>query len=66
MEDFEQFDDKEKKSEDEAIKETAASKAEKDDSSDDDYEKICYVCRRPESRAGAMIEMPGGMCLCHD
>ena len=21
----------------------------------DDYEKICFVCRRPESRAGKMI-----------
>lgn len=35
---------------------------------DDDYtyEKICYVCRRPESKAGTMITMPGNMCLCHD
>ena len=31
-----------------------------------EYEKICYVCRRPESKAGSMIMMPGGMCLCHD
>lgn len=22
------------------------------DKKDDDYEKICYVCRRPESKAG--------------
>lgn len=33
---------------------------------DDDYEKICYVCRRPESKAGTMITMPGGMNFCHD
>lgn len=32
----------------------------------DDYEKICYVCRRPESKAGKMISMPGNMYLCHD
>ena len=65
MEDIEQFDDKEDIKE--GLKETAASEVEKDDgSSDDEYEKICYVCRRPESKAGAMIEMPGGMCLCHD
>ena len=24
------------------------------------------MCRRPESKAGPMISMPGGMCLCHD
>ncbi|MFR4438611.1 MAG: ATP-dependent Clp protease ATP-binding subunit ClpX [Hungatella sp.] len=32
---------------------------------EDEYEKICYVCRRPERKAGEMISMPGGMCLCH-
>ena len=39
-------------------------KNKKDDK--DSYEKICYMCRRPESKAGPMISMPGGMCLCHD
>ena len=29
------------------------------------FEKICYVCRRPESKAGPMISMPGGMNFCH-
>ena len=33
---------------------------------EDKYEKICYLCRRPESKAGPMITMPCGMCLCRD
>ena len=33
---------------------------------EDEYEKICYVCRRPESKAGKMIDMPGGICVCTD
>lgn len=33
---------------------------------DEHYEKVCYMCRRPESKAGPMISMPGGMNLCHD
>lgn len=33
---------------------------------EDEYEKICYVCRRPESKAGKMIDMPGGICVCAD
>ena len=37
-----------------------------DNKNNDNYEKICYMCRRPESKAGPMISMPGGMCLCHD
>lgn len=37
-----------------------------DKSNEDEYEKICYVCRRPESKAGTMIDMPGGICVCAD
>ena len=33
------------------------------DNKEDDYEKICYVCRRPESKAGKMIDMPGKRAL---
>ncbi len=33
---------------------------------EDRYEKICYMCRRPESKAGSMITMPGNLCLCND
>ncbi|MCR5737512.1 MAG: ATP-dependent Clp protease ATP-binding subunit ClpX [Eubacterium sp.] len=36
------------------------------DTDDDEYEKICYVCRRPESKTGKMVNMPGGLCVCAD
>ncbi len=29
-------------------------------------ERFCMMCRRPESKAGRLIEMPGGMCICRD
>ena len=32
----------------------------------DEYEKICFVCRRPESRAGKMIVMPNNIYICQD
>ena len=32
----------------------------------DEYEKICYICRRPESRAGKMVIMPGNLQVCPD
>lgn len=35
-------------------------------SNNDEYEKICYICRRPESRAGKMVMMPGNICVCPD
>ncbi len=32
----------------------------------DEYEEVCSVCRRPESRAGKLIHMPGGLTICSD
>ena len=33
---------------------------------EDGYEDICFICRRPESRAGKMFKMPGNMTICMD
>ena len=33
---------------------------------DNKYEKICHMCRRPESKTGTMISMPGGIDICPD
>ena len=33
---------------------------------DNAYEKVCFMCRRTESKAGKMIELPGGMTICPD
>ena len=39
-------------------------KEEHDDSNE--YEDICYICRRPESIAGKMINIYGGIKICTD
>ncbi|MCI8483896.1 MAG: ATP-dependent Clp protease ATP-binding subunit ClpX [Lachnospiraceae bacterium] len=31
-----------------------------------DYEDICYICHRPESKAGKMIKIPNEICICAD
>ena len=36
------------------------------DNNNDDYEKICYICRIPESKAGKMISMPNNIYVCSD
>lgn len=36
---------------------------EKDES---EYEKVCFLCHRPESVAGKMIELPNNICVCRD
>ena len=45
--------------------ETSGVESTKEDS-DDDYEKVCFICRRPESVAGKMIELPNHICVCND
>lgn len=33
----------------------------------EDYEDICYICRRPESKVGKLIHLPmEGICICPD
>ena len=32
----------------------------------DEYEDICYICHRPESKAGKMIKIPNNICICTD
>ncbi len=31
-----------------------------------EYEDICYICRRPESKVGKMIHIPNNICICSD
>ncbi|MCI8464676.1 MAG: ATP-dependent Clp protease ATP-binding subunit ClpX [Lachnospiraceae bacterium] len=31
---------------------------------EEEYEKVCFVCRRPESRTKKMITMPGNISIC--
>ena len=38
----------------------------KDVDKEDGYEDICYICRRPESKAGKMIHIPNNICICND
>ena len=36
------------------------------DKKDNDYEDICFICRRPESKAGRMYKLPNHICVCED
>lgn len=45
-------------------KEVAAAKEQDDDK--DGYEKICFICHRPESVTGKMIDLPNNITVCPD
>lgn len=35
-----------------------------DDTKEDEFERFCFLCRRPESQAGKMIELPNNIHIC--
>ena len=52
-------------SDDKEYLETTSSDKE-DKGKKDTYEKICFMCRRPESKAGKMIDLPNNIHICTD
>lgn len=46
--------------------ETKAATKSSDHHTEDTYEKVCFMCRRPESKAGKMITLPGNINICPD
>ena len=52
----------------EPTEEKAAPSEEKKDKKEnsEEYEQICYMCRRPESVAGKMIKIPQNIYICQD
>ncbi len=31
-----------------------------------EYEDVCFICRRPESKTGKMFRLPNNICVCND
>ncbi len=49
------------------IEEVKPSDVEVEDTKkDDEYEKVCFICHRPESVAGKMIDLPNNISVCSD
>lgn len=32
----------------------------------DEFESVCMLCMRPESKVGSMLKLPGNLCVCSD
>ena len=52
--------------EDAGEKDLSGSTKKDDDGQESDYEDVCFICRRPESKAGRMFKMPNNICVCDD
>ena len=55
--------DRNENTEIETVETTTESKDPKEHK-EDEYEKICFICHRPESIAGKMIDLPNNICVC--
>lgn len=62
MSDKEKFEDIEEAGDREEVDDVKSS----EDAKQDGYEDVCYICRRPESKAGKMIRIPNDICICSD
>lgn len=73
LEDSVEINGEEKKTDDNAadcgITETAARRErnkEDEEKKESEYEDVCFICRRPESKAGKMFKLPNNICVCDD
>ncbi|MBP3604850.1 MAG: ATP-dependent Clp protease ATP-binding subunit ClpX [Lachnospiraceae bacterium] len=37
-----------------------------DKGGESEYEDVCFICRRPESKTGKMFKLPNNICVCND
>ncbi|MGN0365020.1 MAG: ATP-dependent Clp protease ATP-binding subunit ClpX [Suilimivivens sp.] len=38
----------------------------KEEQKESEYEDVCFICRRPESKAGKMFKLPNNISVCND
>lgn len=70
MSDFDEREQDEKKEELENIEssDTKASSENRvdEEKEENEYEDVCFICRRPESKAGKMFKLPNNISVCND
>ena len=58
--------DRNENTEIETVETTATESKDSKEHKEDEYEKICFICHRPESVTGKMIELPNHITVCPD
>ena len=47
-------------------KNNTGNESDSEKNKENEYEDVCFMCRRPESKAGKMFHLPNGICVCDD
>lgn len=60
------FDNKDNINNDGVNNESISSDSVNNEDTNKEYEDVCFVCRRPESKTGKMFHLPGNISICND
>ena len=70
MSDFDEREQDEKKEElentENSDKKALTENGTDEDKKESEYEDVCFICRRPESKAGKMFKLPNNITVCND
>ena len=50
----------------EVVEEKKTTNSDTDKSEHSEYEDVCFICRRPESKTGKMFKLPNNISVCND
>ncbi len=64
--DFREIDEKPAVEDEKPAAEDESKSQDHDDENSSPYEDVCFVCRRPESKAGKMYHLPNNICVCEE
>lgn len=65
-EELEEDDELEEDEEDESDEETSLEEAKDAEEEEKEFEDVCFICRRPESKTGKMFQLPNHICVCNE
>lgn len=60
------FEDEDVEPKQKPVDKKEAENAGKPEDDGDEYENVCFICRRPESVTGKQFKMPNHICVCND
>lgn len=60
------FDEKDQSEEKKELESTDTEEKKGEDKKESEYEDVCFICRRPESKTGKMFKLPNNITVCND
>ncbi|MDE6619870.1 MAG: ATP-dependent Clp protease ATP-binding subunit ClpX [Lachnospiraceae bacterium] len=65
-EEIENMTEEESNTDDEIVEDKKSTADEYEEEKESEYEDVCFICRRPESKTGRMFKLPNHISVCSD